>query len=526
MARYIGARYVTKVYENSLNPSSAEWEAGVTYEPLTMVTYNNSSYLSKKDVPGSVGNPAANPSYWVVTGAYNGQIAYLQSEIDYLKGKYYDIRDYGMESGDNIYDALFDLLWTVHDNGGGIVYFPKGTYYLDYTILIPDNTTLVGDGDSTVIIFDNSDTYLGCALGNGGSNITIANMDVEQASNIPYKTNVALPNSIGIGDGDFEAYTTKREHAVHSKTGNHNIRILNVNSHNCNYGIQIEPGQYPVSDVFIENHICESGMFSINPLADNVNMVSNVFADNIICDTVRYGRGNFGAKTININGLYCTQLDVATNDVKVNNFTIFASNGNRDVTSPGADSAINVTCEYASLSNGYIFRDSSTVENRIINGAAITYNRRIVLDNIIVDDPSAFTGAFANIEYTSIFHDNCNFNPYEGYSNSTASSVTGQVATRYIFNATYGKSKILGWLYHVFTSDTEQTIGTINSNLLNTEVIPDGVFSAPALLTNSTDPTIAPEPAIIKIDTSGNIIVRRILNTGRTFDSVLCDLTW
>lgn len=78
---YIGARYVTKIYENSLDPSSAEWESGVTYEPLTMVTYLNSSYLSKRDVPGSVGDPASNPLYWVVTGAYNGQIAALQNQI-------------------------------------------------------------------------------------------------------------------------------------------------------------------------------------------------------------------------------------------------------------------------------------------------------------------------------------------------------------------------------------------------------------------------------------------------------------
>ena len=82
LRQYIGARYVTKIYENSIDPSSAEWEASVTYEPLTLVTYQNSSYLSKKDVPGSVGNPAANPEYWVVTGAYNGQIATLQNQID------------------------------------------------------------------------------------------------------------------------------------------------------------------------------------------------------------------------------------------------------------------------------------------------------------------------------------------------------------------------------------------------------------------------------------------------------------
>lgn len=79
--QYIGARYVTKIYENSLDPSSAEWEASVNYEPLTLVTYNNGSYLSKKEVLATIGDPATNPSYWVQTGFYNGQIANLQNQI-------------------------------------------------------------------------------------------------------------------------------------------------------------------------------------------------------------------------------------------------------------------------------------------------------------------------------------------------------------------------------------------------------------------------------------------------------------
>ena len=85
--QYIGARYVTKIYENSLDPSSAEWESGVTYEPLTLVTYLNGSYLSKKEVPGNIGNPAANPTYWVVTGAYNGQIAQLENRISNVESE-------------------------------------------------------------------------------------------------------------------------------------------------------------------------------------------------------------------------------------------------------------------------------------------------------------------------------------------------------------------------------------------------------------------------------------------------------
>lgn len=79
--QYVGARYVVKIYENSQDPSSAEWEQG-NFEPLVMVTWQNGSYLSKKAVPSSVGNPALNPNYWVQTGFYNGQIASLQAQID------------------------------------------------------------------------------------------------------------------------------------------------------------------------------------------------------------------------------------------------------------------------------------------------------------------------------------------------------------------------------------------------------------------------------------------------------------
>ena len=83
--QYIGARYTIKIYENSQDAGSAEWEANTSYEPLVMVTYNNSSYLSKKDVPATIGNPAQNPLYWIVTGAYNGQIAALQAQINAIE---------------------------------------------------------------------------------------------------------------------------------------------------------------------------------------------------------------------------------------------------------------------------------------------------------------------------------------------------------------------------------------------------------------------------------------------------------
>lgn len=96
--QYIGARYVIKVYENSQNPNSAEWEANTAYEPLTMVTYHNDSYLSKKEVPSTVGNPANNPSYWVITGAYNGQIAALNTKVENLEEIIPTVENYAVDN--------------------------------------------------------------------------------------------------------------------------------------------------------------------------------------------------------------------------------------------------------------------------------------------------------------------------------------------------------------------------------------------------------------------------------------------
>lgn len=141
--QYIGARYVTKIYENTLDPSSAEWQAGVNYEPLTMVTYNNGSYLSKKDVPASVGNPADNPTYWVQTGFYNGQIASLQAQIDTINATM-DINT------PNLKDRKFILIGDSYGEG----WDPDGTndgwckIFKDILSLDSDHCTYNGYGGS------------------------------------------------------------------------------------------------------------------------------------------------------------------------------------------------------------------------------------------------------------------------------------------------------------------------------------------------------------------------------------------
>ena len=66
--QYVGARYVPKFAD----PTA--WTSGTSYEAMTIVTYNNSSYTSKVPVPATVGNPADNPDYWALTGNYNAQV--------------------------------------------------------------------------------------------------------------------------------------------------------------------------------------------------------------------------------------------------------------------------------------------------------------------------------------------------------------------------------------------------------------------------------------------------------------------
>lgn len=83
MHQYIGARYVPKFYQNSLDPTSTEWEGNVTYENMVWVsTQNGHMYLSKKTVPANIGTPAQNPEYWMEAGQFNGYIQSLQDQIN------------------------------------------------------------------------------------------------------------------------------------------------------------------------------------------------------------------------------------------------------------------------------------------------------------------------------------------------------------------------------------------------------------------------------------------------------------
>ena len=166
--QYIGARYVLKIYENSVDPLSAEWESNTAYEPLTMVNYNNSSYISRKEVPPTVGNPVDNPTYWALSGLYNGQIANLQSQIDDLKSdKLYDFKNRGFIFQGDSFDTIHTPGWSYYvDNylgcdysvtlsGGGYGFRPAATspnYGKNWIDLIIADTTINEDAITDIVV--------------------------------------------------------------------------------------------------------------------------------------------------------------------------------------------------------------------------------------------------------------------------------------------------------------------------------------------------------------------------------------
>lgn len=96
VTQYIGARYVPLFYTNP-DDGSNNWHSGVAYDPLTIVTDINQSYTSKIPVPATIGRPSENPTYWIMTGAYNAQVEQLITDVADITEAVDDLNDKNIE---------------------------------------------------------------------------------------------------------------------------------------------------------------------------------------------------------------------------------------------------------------------------------------------------------------------------------------------------------------------------------------------------------------------------------------------
>ena len=231
--QYIGARYVPLFYENS--NGTAEWESGVAYEPLTIVTYNNNSYTSRKAVSADIGDPSANPDYWAPTGLNTPAINNLTNRVTALENaQVYELLPLSEDASGAVNAAVFADV----ESGHHYIIRP-GTYEVDafqfvqkedFSIIAEPGTILkyTGSGSGQVLRGYQCDNFVIRGL-EIDSALTHAN-----AFGFEFCSNGLIAECIGRNSKRSGVYHGGAAFAP--QRGADNMVFQNCRGYNCTYG--------------------------------------------------------------------------------------------------------------------------------------------------------------------------------------------------------------------------------------------------------------------------------------------------
>lgn len=164
--KYIGARYVPKFAD------PIEWDSSQTYEPLTIVTYNGSSYTSRQYVPTRI--DITDEDFWARTGDFNFQLREIEEELSDIEATLGNI-EYDLDHWEDSLDEKFPV--TIPDGGTGSTEFENSSFVMSNS----DASALVS-ADSDDIVAAIGDTPVSRAIcDEEGNNIieTYARIDSE-----------------------------------------------------------------------------------------------------------------------------------------------------------------------------------------------------------------------------------------------------------------------------------------------------------------------------------------------------------
>lgn len=366
--QYVGARYVTKIYENSLDPSSAEWEGSVNYEPLTLVTYNNGSYLSKKEVPGSVGDPASNPLYWVQTGFYNGQIAALDARIQILESVSYIM----IPTGDTT-DRSNELNTALTEHSA--VLFVEGDYYFNGNITLPDNAKLFGVGASSVLKFVGTGSFITCGDNNEIASLTFdggeASRPTTQGNDIAITVD-GKTNPIKIHDCNIIGFNNIGIYVANMGwTHLSSIEVVNCFFKWNIMGVHFdEYGEYGLvtNSTFYDNYIGANVQGGNNSFA-NCHIVRNHFGVQMACNGIaNSAHGSFSGCSFNHND-YGIQIKDTANGESITGCLFYGSN-THDIEFINCTAIMNLTANQFGASSAWgIVGSTLAVKNNTFAGA-------------------------------------------------------------------------------------------------------------------------------------------------------------
>lgn len=313
-----------------------------------------------------------------------------------IKPLVYDVTAYGImpDSGD-IYSELYDFLYgSTFD--GGIVFFPKGTYTLSYTIMIPSGTIFIGEGERTVIFFNESDVAMGVGLGNSGSNVGIMNMKVNSNDTGPFEGGNQA-GSIGLGNW---LDMGKNGHDFTKKTNAENLYVENIWC-DTKYPIQVEPLEgYYCKNVVYRNIIAPIGCVSIYPGTDAP--VYNFQGDNIICSFLRVGRRAHTANAISLTNITCNSLTLDEAEINISNLTVTAQIKKNQTLYPGY--CVRLGSGTVNMVNAIIDGENSGQYTAAIGN----FTGNFYLTNVTVKGFNQYYSYLAT-DSSPLFLTNCNF---------------------------------------------------------------------------------------------------------------------
>ena len=348
--QYIGARYVPKFF---LNPDdqSNDWKSGVLYEAFTIVTYNNDSYTSKVPVPATVGDPASNPEYWACTTKYTAalmalqttvgnidafvNIAPLDTDAQTLSGginelfKYLNVYTlpqlYGAVA-DGVTDDTQAVTDCINNANGKTVFFPSGTYLIDFDAIVLSNIKLLGENENATIIKQR----------NKNKPFAIVERNVE----ISDLSILAANNDIDTPVFNFIMYNGNRYDCRYHNI--HDVKVIGGYDHTTAFLFNAEYGGSLggiMTDILIEG--CQNGVLiegvgtsdsAIPWLTDET--MTNIFisnpkdygfkiADNSDTNRFQLSHSNFDNITVRMFSNTCTGISLMPNSYNLLNPRIF-----------------------------------------------------------------------------------------------------------------------------------------------------------------------------------------------------------
>lgn len=227
--QYIGARYVPKFYENSLDPSSMEWESGHGYEPLTVVTYNSDTYTSKIPVPATVGDPAGNPTYWAKTGAFNASIEALRNVVN---GIINDIGDKTILTENEDINTVLLATNTLANGGLDVSIYKEFDYkrydYLRLLAGVSDPTDESFNGFQGAVYDSKRDVYCLSVMASDESKSALAIVDANDPTNVILNR---VYNDSSLGHAASLCYNSKSDiYAI--RPDNNTVKTINPSTLN------------------------------------------------------------------------------------------------------------------------------------------------------------------------------------------------------------------------------------------------------------------------------------------------------